>query len=111
MATNIIITRATVQVAEANTNLPQIGSQTWVAAGVALACAALMFKPFFKDWSGFWSCIVYWLKPDWISWFQGEGVEDWWGELKLGAWIGLSALVGVLVYLELPKWLPGLFGS
>ncbi len=108
MATNIIITRATAQVAATTGPLPW---QLWAAVGVGAAFAALLFKPFFKDWSGFWSCIVFWLKPDWISWFQGEGVEDWWGELKLGAWIAVSALVGLLTYHELPKWFPGMFGS
>ena len=114
MATNIIITRASVQAAETAGQVTGTAAhsplQVWIAVGIGVVFAALLFKPFFKDWSGFWDCVKFWMKPDWISWFQGEGVEDWWAEMKLGVWIVLSAVCGVLSYVKLPIWLPGLFG-
>lgn len=108
MATNIIITRATETVAGSGIHL-HWAAWAGIAAGGVLAVT--LFKPFFRDWSGFWDCIVFWLKPDWISWFQGEGVDDWWAELKLGVWIALSAGGGFLTYLEFPKWFPSLAGG
>src|SRR5262245_16142905 len=108
MATNIIISKATIAATETAGLVP---SQAWVAAEAGVAMAALFFKTFFKDWSGFRECIVYAMKPDWISWFQGQGVEDWWGELKLGVWIAISVISGILTYQKLPTWLPSLFGA
>ena len=114
MATNIIITRASVQAAETAEQVTGTAAQTplqlWTAVGIGVVFAALLFKPFFRDWSGFWDCVKFWMKPDRISWFQGEGVEDWWAELKLGAWIIVSAVCGVLSYIKLPIWLPAFFG-
>ena len=108
MATNIIITRATTQAAETVFQTPW---QLYAAAGVGVVFAALLFKPFFKNWSGFWECFVFSLKPDWISWFQGEGTRDWWCELKLAAWMILSVASGIVAFVKLPKWLPGMFGA
>jgi len=114
LATNIIITRASVQAAETAEQVTGTAAQTplqlWTAVGIGVVFAALLFKPFFRDWSGFWDCVKFWMKPDRISWFQGEGVEDWWAELKLGAWIIVSAVCGVLSYIKLPIWLPAFFG-
>jgi hypothetical protein len=112
MATNIIMTRASVQAAESQATeiLDHAASRWWVAVVFGVAFAALTFKPIFKDWSGFWYCIRYWLKPDWISFWQGETAEDWWAETKLGFWIALSAVFGVLAYFKLPLWLPAWFG-
>jgi|GEM_PF-266854 hypothetical protein len=107
MATNIIITRASAQVAESAVHS---SCQVWTAVGIGVVFAALLFKPFFGDWSGFWDCVKFWMKPDWISWWQGEGVEDWWAEMKLGVWILLAGVCGVASYFKLPIWLPGLFG-
>lgn len=108
MATNIIITRASLELAEASSHA--LPSHLYVSLGVGVILAALLFKPFFKDWSGFWECIVFWMKPDWISWWQGTGVEDWWAELKLFAWFAISAGSGLVVFAKLPRAVPGLFG-
>jgi hypothetical protein len=108
MATNIIITRATAQVAE---SAAHPSWESWTAVATGAAVAVVLFKPFFKDWSGFRECLVYCLKPDWISWFQGEGVEDWWSELKMFVWMAIAVVSGVLAYHQLPKWLSSLLGA
>ncbi len=45
----------------------------------------------FDDLDGFVECVKYWIKPDILSWIQGEHAEDWWSEMKLFIWIALSA--------------------
>lgn len=107
MVTNIIITRAT----QATPTALHTPWQAYTAAGIGVVFAVLLFKPFFKNWSGFWDCVKYSLKPDWISWFQGEGMHDWCAELKLGAWLIISLMCGILSYHEFPKWLPAVFGN
>jgi hypothetical protein len=37
----------------------------------------------FDSWEGFGESLYYWIRPDMWSWIQGDGVEDWWAELKL----------------------------
>ena len=53
----------------------------------------LLGKLFFDDWDGFWDAAKYWIKPDIISWFDGEWFEDWWAELKLGAFLACCAAI------------------
>ena len=57
-----------------------IGCMTGTAAFWAL------FRLFFADADEFGECIRYWLTPDIFSWFNGEGFEDMWAEMKLGMW-------------------------
>ena len=55
-----------------------------VAVILALGSMVLAGNLIFADWGEFGDAIVFWLKPDFISWFQGEGLEDFFAELKLG---------------------------
>jgi uncharacterized protein involved in cysteine biosynthesis len=55
---------------------------------------------FFDNLEGFTETLKYALKPDIISWIQGEGPEDMWHELKLAGFIAMCIL---LVYAE--HWL------
>lgn len=73
-------------------------------AGVisGLATMALLFKPVFGSAAEFWECLRYWMTPDFFSWISGEGMEDFFAELKLGVWcvcgiavgLGVSSLIG-----------------
>jgi hypothetical protein len=113
MATNIIITKANCAVELSSQAAPAAAHpqvQIYAAAAVGLIIAVLLWKPFFRDGSGFWECVKYSLKPDWISWWQGEGMEDWWCSLKLGVWLFLSLGCGILALIQLPQMLPSLFG-
>ncbi len=40
----------------------------------------------FHDWASFWEAIVFWVKPDLWSAFDGEYWDDVWAEAKLGLW-------------------------
>lgn len=42
----------------------------------------------------------FYLTPDIISLFRGKFWEDYWAETKLALWLGISALVGMLVYVN-----------
>ena len=44
---------------------------------------------FFDGWAGFAECIRYWFTPDIWSMFRGEWSEDFFAELKLGAFFFL----------------------
>ncbi len=54
-------------------------------------------KVFFGDLNGFFDCLRFWLQPDFISWFRGEAMEDFFGELKLGLYV---VLCGAIVFGE-----------
>jgi hypothetical protein len=41
----------------------------------------------FDDWEGFLESLKYLATPDWWSWLRGEGIEDWWAELKFFFWV------------------------
>jgi hypothetical protein len=84
---------------------------TYAATGVGVLVAILFFKLFFTDFSGFWECVRYWLRPDIISLFRGEWDEDRWAELKLFIWAALSVGCGVLSYYQLPGWFPSMFAK
>lgn len=51
----------------------------------------------FDGFEGFFESLKYAIKPDILSWIQGEGIDDMWNELKL---FGFVALCGLLVYGE-----------
>ena len=63
---------------------------TYAAVGIGVFTAALLFKLFFKDVSGFWECLRFWFRPDIFSLFKGEWFEDQWSELKLLVWAALA---------------------
>lgn len=71
---------------------------TYVAILCGLVVAAVLWKPFFGDWENFSECVRYWFTPDIVSLFNGEYGEDWWAEMKLGAWIVISVLFGISGY-------------
>lgn len=58
----------------------------------------LLFKPFFGDFDHFQECIGYCLKPDILSWFNGEYHKDRTSELKVGLWMMLSGGAGFVVF-------------
>lgn len=66
-----------------------IGALSVVVAALVLM---VLFRPIFGSKEGFYECLKYWLKPDIISWFRGEHLEDAWAELKLFLWIGTAGL-------------------
>ena len=65
-----------------------------VAIITALASTVFVGNLIFTDWGEFGDAIVYWLKPDVVSWFQGEGMEDFFAEFKLG----FMAICGFATY-------------
>jgi hypothetical protein len=81
----------------------------YVSWGVGVVMAALLFRPFFQDFSGFGECIRYWFQPDLWSLFRGEWLEDQWAQLKLFLWVAISAVAGVAAYFKLPTLLPVFF--
>jgi uncharacterized membrane protein len=83
---------------------------TYAAIGVGMFMAAFLFRLFFQDFTDFWECVRYWLRPDILSWFKGESVEDAWSEMKLFVWVALATGSGILAYHQLPGWFPGFFG-
>ncbi|MBI5091501.1 MAG: hypothetical protein HZB26_03555 [Candidatus Hydrogenedentes bacterium] len=54
-------------------------------------------KLLFDDFQGFLDAIYFWIKPDFVSLFDGQLTEDWWAELKLGLFV---ATCGALVAAE-----------
>jgi len=81
----------------------------YAAVAVGGAFAVIFFKPFFRDFSGFWECIRYCLRCEFCSVLKGELVDKQWSELKLLVWLALSAGCGFLSYYQLPEWFPGMF--
>ncbi len=56
----------------------------------------LLFKLIFGNFASFMEACKYGLKPDWISWWQGDGWADFWNEAKLKIFIFLIfALYGL----------------
>ena len=49
-----------------------------------------LFKPIFGDLDDFYDCVKFWVTPDIISFFRGEGVDDYWAEMKLFLWLLLG---------------------
>ncbi|MFT5326542.1 MAG: hypothetical protein ACI8P0_004418 [Planctomycetaceae bacterium] len=64
----------------------------------AILTLALLFKPFFDNAEGFVECLRYSMTPDIFSWFNGEGVEDWWAEMKLSLWLICGGAAGYGAY-------------
>ena len=57
-----------------------------------------LFKPVFGDADDFYDCVKFWLTPDIISFFRGEGVDDYWAEMKLFFWLAVGAATGYAVH-------------
>jgi hypothetical protein len=89
--------------------LTSIGPLGYVAFGVSVATAILLFRLFFEDWSDFWECLRLSSQPDLVSIFRGEWVESHTASAKLAFWMLASAIPGWLVYAKLPQWWPGVF--
>ena len=70
------------------------------AIAAALVTAALLYTLLFEDLEEFTECVKFYLTPDIISLFRGKFWEDYWAETKLALWLGISALVGMLVYVN-----------
>lgn len=72
-----------------------------ILAGVATL--VLLFKPFFGGSEDFFDCLRYTFQPDMISWIQGEWGEDFWAELKMGAWLACGFAAGAATYAGIEK--------
>ncbi|MEZ6056667.1 MAG: hypothetical protein R3C01_08180 [Planctomycetaceae bacterium] len=70
---------------------------------IGLATAGLLFKLFFDDLEEFGECFMYLLKPNILSLFDGDYLEDQWKSMKLGFWAALSIGAGVGTYFSLMK--------
>lgn len=69
-------------------------STDWAVLGIVnIPIYFLLGWVVFGDWETFGECIRYALTPDIISWFRGEGLEDFWAEMRLFFWVGACALV------------------
>ena len=68
------------------------------AIAAALVTAALLYTLLFADWEEFADCVKFYFTPDIISLVRGKFWGDNWAETKLALWLGISGLVGVLVY-------------
>jgi hypothetical protein len=55
----------------------------------------LLFKFIFGSMESFWEACKYGLKPDWISWWQGDGWADFWNEAKLKIFLFLIIVLYV----------------
>lgn len=59
-----------------------------------MVAAVGLFHLIFGNWNNFWGAVSYWIKPDWISWWDGQAVDDAIGEFSLFLFFGtLAALV------------------
>ncbi|ASK26802.1 hypothetical protein BG910_02760 [Neisseria chenwenguii] len=65
-----------------------------------LLTSAMLYYLLFEDREEFIECIKYCFKPDIMSAFQGKFWEDRWVETKILLWLGISLLVGMLVYIN-----------
>lgn len=72
-----------------------------------LVTLTVLFRLIFRDWDDFCECVVYSLKPDVYSWLQGDLEEDWWAEMRMYVWIGVSVAVGYGTHIGLSQWLRG----
>lgn len=73
----------------------------FLAILVALFTAITLYKLLFDDIYDFGECIRFWFTPNIISWFRGELDRDWWAELKLIIWLGMTVLMGYGTYVKL----------
>lgn len=72
-----------------------------LAIAASAGVAKLLWKPFFGDMETFQDCIRFWLTPDFFSMMRGEYGQDWFAEMRLGLWIGLSVAAGAAIFIVL----------
>jgi hypothetical protein len=87
---------------------------TYASIGVGLFVAVLYFKLFFQDSAGFAedaeNTAEMLSTPRWMFWSRrSNDIDCQWSELKIIAWLGISAGCGFLAYYQLPGWLPQVF--
>jgi len=76
----------------------------WVILSLAMSPVyVLLGWGVFDDLSGFVEALKYAIKPDLMSWMQGEWAEDWWAEMRLYAWVFACAALTVGAHLALQK--------
>ena len=63
----------------------------------AIGMMYMMYKLLFADFSDLMEAVGYWFTPDAYSFFKGEGMEDFFAELKLGvlAVSGIGTYFGI----------------
>lgn len=69
-----------------------------VAVIGAVVVMYFTFKLIFGCWEELSEALVFWLTPDSLSWFRGEGLDDFVAELKLGFWVltGVGSYFGIM---------------
>jgi hypothetical protein len=60
-------------------------------------------KMFFTDWAGFREALGYLITPDWISFWRGEGVDDWWATMKFNIFMVWCAATVIAQYILIQK--------
>lgn len=68
---------------------------------MGMVTAFLLYKWLFDDIYEFGECLKFWLMPDIISLLRGQWDKDWWAELKLLVWLGMTILMGWGAYAQL----------
>jgi len=56
--------------------------------------ATMLFRVFFSSKEDFFDCIRYCFTPDLWSILKGEFHQDFYAEVKIFLWLGLSVLMG-----------------
>ena len=74
-----------------------------VVTGIVIL--ALLFKPFFGGASNFWKCVNFWFSSAIFSRFLGEGMGDFWSEMKLLCWLCCGGLSGFVTYAGISRLL------
>ena len=75
---------------ETITDFTGISKSDFILTGIFhLFVIFLLLKLIFGDLVSFFDAVKYNMKPDWISWWQGEGWDDAWNEFKLGVFMFL----------------------
>lgn len=75
------------------TDLPLIA-----AFSAGLIAFILFFRPFFGKTKDFWECVAYSLKPDFFSWLDRDLDRDFGKSMKLGFFLFLCTMAGVVAY-------------
>ena len=84
-----------------------------IMAAVNSPLLLLLGKLIFKDFEGFFDCVIFWFKPDLWSFLDGALTEDWWETLKLWIFLaGCAAIIGAeyaIMNYCFPNIFPALF--
>lgn len=79
--------------------------------GANLPVFWLVSKAFFKDLDDLGAAIGFWIRPDLFSAFAGEFWEDWWAELKLGAFLMVCSGIVYWEHTQFGETLMAMFGA